>query len=88
MKRRKGLKVNFIYITIYIVIVIVLILITYAIIELLTLISKTPPINSIIRRFIECTFGWSQPAMWFINIVYEIINVSYEDNVTMINVTL
>jgi hypothetical protein len=70
-------KVNFIYVTIYIVLMICFILVSYAIVELITLATKIPLISSI-RPFIDYTFGWLSPPMFFVNLFYyKIILLSY-----------
>jgi len=68
-------KVNFIYVTIYIVLIICFILVSYAIVELITAISKLPGISSIVRPFIDYTFGWLSPPMWFVNWIYMFVNM-------------
>ena len=68
-------KVNFIYVTIYIVLVICFILISYAIIEIITAITKIPCISAILRPPIDNIVGWKQPAMWIILAIYQFVNM-------------
>lgn len=68
------MKFNLIYFIIYLTLLVLFILISFYIIETIVLITNLPLISSIVRDFIEYTFGMSQPAMLLPNIIYRIVN--------------
>jgi hypothetical protein len=68
------MKNNFIYLVIYITILVLFILISFYIIETIVFLTNLPLISSIVRDFIDYTFGMKQPAMLLPNISYRIVN--------------
>jgi len=68
------MKNNFIYLVIYITLLVLFILISFYIIEIIVFITNLPLISSIIRDFIDYTFGMKQPVMLLPNISYRIVN--------------
>jgi hypothetical protein len=68
-------KVNLIYIIIWMVIIILFILISYCIVEFISWITNWPLISPVVRDAIDYIFGWKSPIMFFVNLVYLIINL-------------
>ena len=68
------MKFNFIYLIIYLTLLVLFILISFYIIETIVFITNLPLISSIVRDFIDYTFGMKQPAMLLPNIIYRIVN--------------
>lgn len=68
------MKFNLIYLIIYLTLLVLFILISFYIIEIIVFITNLPLISSIVRDFIDYTFGMKQPAMLLPNITYRIVN--------------